>query len=367
MAKATSNSPPLSPGYYVVHASAPTFAKVTIENVKLEVGGSRAIDLTLTPLSQTQNVTVTATAPELITDHPDRGNVIESQFVQNTPLNIRNPLQLVNFAQGVTAFSAESGNDDQSQAYTNTFRINGCKLATTESLLDGAANTTFYDYNAVADVPQVDAIQEFKVLTTAYAPEWGRTSGGIVTFATKAGTNQFHGSVFEYLRNSLLDANSYNANAAHTPSPTFRETSSAMHWAARLESRICTTATTGLFSSPPMKVCARVRQDRSWAQSRRRWSAPATFRRPGTPTETRSSSTILEPPSRTPRPQPAPHAIFAPLSPTTRSRVNTSTPPASTFSTNIQCRTGPVRAPARSIITSPTPPLPVPRTPSISG
>ena len=71
-----------------------------------------------------------------------------------------------------------------------------------------------YDYNAVADVPQVDAIQEFKVLTTAYAPEWGRTSGGIVTFATKAGTNTFHGSVFEYLRNSVLDANGFNADAA---------------------------------------------------------------------------------------------------------------------------------------------------------
>ena len=214
--------PPLTPGTYVMHATAPTFAPFTLENLKLEVGGSRSIDVTLTPQSQIQNVTVTATAPELVTDHPDRGNVIESQFVQNTPLNIRNPLQLVNFAQGVTAYSPESGNNDQSQAYTNTFRINGGKLSTTESLLDGAANTTLYDYNAVAAVPQVDAIQEFKVLTTAYAPEWGRTSGGIVTFATKSGTNTLHGSVFEYLRNSLLDANGFNANAAHTPKPHFQ-------------------------------------------------------------------------------------------------------------------------------------------------
>ena len=56
---------------------------------------------------------VTATAPELVTDHPDRGNVIESQFVQNTPLNVRNPLQLVNFAQGVTAYNSQSGNNEQ--------------------------------------------------------------------------------------------------------------------------------------------------------------------------------------------------------------------------------------------------------------
>ncbi len=164
-------------------------------------------------------MTVNATAPELVTDQPDRGNVIESAFVQNTPLNVRNPLQLVNFAQGVTSFVygngiTSSGQNDTSQAFTNTFRINGGKLSTTESLLDGGANTTLYDYNAVADVPQVDAIQEFKVLTTAYAPEWGRTSGGVVTFATRSGTNQYHGSVFEYLRNSALDANGFNADTA---------------------------------------------------------------------------------------------------------------------------------------------------------
>lgn len=214
--------PPLAPGSYVLHTSAPSFARFTLENIKLEVGGSRSVDVTLQPESQSQTVEVNATAPELITDNPDRGNVIESEFVQNTPLNIRNPLQLVNFAQGVTAYSSDSGNNDQSEALTNTFRINGGKIATTESLLDGAANTTLYDYNAIADVPQVDAIQEFKVLTTAYAPEWGRTSGGIVTFATKSGTNQLHGSAFEYLRNSALDANSYNSDAAGLKKPHFQ-------------------------------------------------------------------------------------------------------------------------------------------------
>ncbi len=217
--------PPLPPGSYVIHASAPNFGKVTIDKITVEVGSSRAIDVTLQPESQMQSVTVTAAAPELVTEHADRGNVIETLLVQNTPLNIRNPLQLVNFAQGVTGLATSttsSGNNDASQAYTNTFRINGGRLASTESLLDGGANTTLYDYNAVADVPQVDAIQEFKVLTTAYAPEWGRTSGGIVTFATKAGTNTFHGSVFEYLRNSVLDANGFNADAAGLAKPHFQ-------------------------------------------------------------------------------------------------------------------------------------------------
>ncbi len=215
-------SPPIEPGSYTLRAKGDTFAASTVTGIRLEVGGARTIDVVLRPVQTSQTVMVEATAPELVVDHPDRGNVIESKFVQNTPLNIRNPLQLVNFAQGVTAYSAESGNNDQSEAYTNTFRINGGKLATTESLLDGGANTTLYDFNAVAAVPQVDSIQEFKVLTTAYAPEWGRTSGGIVTFATKSGGDRLHGSVFEYLRNSALDANSFNSDFAGLAKPHFQ-------------------------------------------------------------------------------------------------------------------------------------------------
>ncbi len=214
--------PPLLPGGYILRVKSAGFADFTVTEIRLEAGGARTIDVPLKMSQAAQSVTVEASAPELVVDRPDRGNVIESKFVQNIPLNIRNPLQMVNFAQGVTAYSSESGNNDQSQAYTNTFRINGGKLSTTESLLDGAANTTTYDYNAVAAVPQVDSIQEFRVLTTAYAPEWGRTSGGVVTFATKSGTNQLHGSVFEYIRNSLLDANGFNADAAHLAKPHFQ-------------------------------------------------------------------------------------------------------------------------------------------------
>jgi hypothetical protein len=217
--------PPLNPGTYVVHIVAPGFATATVEGMTVEVGGSRAIDVTLAPANQTQSVTVMASAPELVVDRPDRGNVIESQFVENTPLNIRNPLQLINFSQGVTTITllgSSSGNNNVSEVFSNAFRINGGKLATTENLLDGAANTSRYDFNGVAAVPQVEAIREFKVLTTAYAPEWGRTSGAIVTYATRSGTNEYHGSLFEYLRNSALDAAGFNANSARIPNPHFQ-------------------------------------------------------------------------------------------------------------------------------------------------
>jgi hypothetical protein len=202
--------PPLAPGQYTVNASAKGFSKVAIQNLTLEVGGSRSLEIVLKPSAAVEEITVQASAPELVTNQPDRGNVIESEFVDTIPLNIRNPLQMVNLAQGVTAFSADSGNNDNSESLTNTFRINGGKMATTESLLDGGVNTTQYDLNAIAAVPQVDSIQEFKVLTDAYSPEWGHTSGGVVTFSTKTGTNRLHGSAYDYLRNSALDANTFN-------------------------------------------------------------------------------------------------------------------------------------------------------------
>jgi hypothetical protein len=211
--------PSLTPGTYILRVSATGFAKETVSEVRLEVGAPRDIGVVLKPESVTQAVEVTAGAPELVVDQPDRGNVIESEFVQNIPLNIRNPLQMVNFAQGVTAYSTDSGNNDNSESLTNTFRINGGKLATTESLLDGGVNTTQYDLNAIAAVPQVDSIQEFRVLTDAYSPEYGHTSGGVVTFSTKSGTDHLHGTVYDYIRNSDTDANSYNADQIHSPLP----------------------------------------------------------------------------------------------------------------------------------------------------
>ncbi len=97
--------PPLDPGSYTLRVSAASFAPATVSGLKLEVGGTPAVDVALQPASAAETVLVSASAPELEFDHPDRGNVIESEFVQTMPLNIRNPLQMVNFAQGVTPYN----------------------------------------------------------------------------------------------------------------------------------------------------------------------------------------------------------------------------------------------------------------------
>src|SRR6266699_3730369 len=150
--------PPVEPGDYELTAEAPGFGLSKVAGIKLEVGAAREIRVTLQPKQVSESVTVTAAAPELQTETADRGNVVESHFVENVPLNVRNPLQLINFAQGVTqANSNASGTNVVSQSYTNTFRINGSKSMTTEILLDGAANTVAYA-NQAAAVPSVDAV-----------------------------------------------------------------------------------------------------------------------------------------------------------------------------------------------------------------
>jgi hypothetical protein len=211
--------PPVAPGHYAVTAAAQGFNSTILTDVTLEIGESRVLTLELKMGSVQQTVEVTSTPPELNTSTADRGLLIEPTFVESIPLNIRNPLQLIDFSAGVTkGDDGLSGTDSTSESRTNTFRINGAKAASTDVLIDGAANTTAY-YNQDAGIPGVESVQEFRVYADAYSPEFGRTSGGLVSYALHTGTNRLHGSVFEFYRNEDLDANGYNANNTNPITP----------------------------------------------------------------------------------------------------------------------------------------------------
>ena len=213
--------PPVVPGTYELKAEAAGFSPTVVTGMTLEVGEIRALTLQLKLGAVAQTVQVTAAPPELNGDGADRSLMIEPAFVQGIPLNIRNPLQLIDDAAGVTkGDDGLSGQNSTSESRTNTFRINGAKGATTDVLIDGATNTTSY-YNQDAGIPGVESVQEFRVYTDAYAPEYGRTSGGIVAYALHTGTNRFHGTAFEFFRNEDLDANGYNANLAGLPKGNF--------------------------------------------------------------------------------------------------------------------------------------------------
>lgn len=211
--------PSLVPGRYEMTVKRAGFATAQVSEFTLEVAQSKTIDIQL-KLSQVQeSVTVSDEAALLVVDRADRSAVLENKFVLSVPLNVRNPLQLVNFTPGVIQGGSgfgSSGTNAATNTLTNTFRVNGGRAGTTEVLLDGGANTTAFS-NQTAGLPQVDAVQEFRVLTSSYAPEYGRTSGGVISFGLRSGTNEYHGSAHEFLRNTVLDANGFNANRAGRP------------------------------------------------------------------------------------------------------------------------------------------------------
>jgi len=214
--------PPVPPGRYELAAQASGFAQAKVTGMTLEVGESKVINVALEPATVHQAVTVVDTAPELTTDRADRSMVLDHSFVDSIPLDVRNPLILIGYTVGVTlGDDGASGQNTSSESRTNTFRINGALGATTDILVDGSTDTTAY-YNEAAGIPGIEAVREFRVYTDAYAPEFGRTSGGVVSYAIKSGANQVHGSAFEYLRNSIPDANGFNADKAGLAKPAFR-------------------------------------------------------------------------------------------------------------------------------------------------
>ncbi|MBI4902257.1 MAG: TonB-dependent receptor [Acidobacteria bacterium] len=215
--------PPVPPGPYELSAAAAGFATAQITGMTLETGQSRTVDLTLNPSAVSSSVTITDQAQLLTMDRADRGTVVENKFVLSIPLATRNPLLLTTLTAGVVPGNVlTAGDNTASQAQTNEFRINGGRTTTSEILIDGAANTGTYNNQASA-IPQVDALQEFKVNTNPYDASFGRTGGGVISYTIKSGTNDFHGSLHEFFQHWKLNANGFNANRARQPRNNVRK------------------------------------------------------------------------------------------------------------------------------------------------
>jgi hypothetical protein len=209
--------PSTRPGVYSLAVSLAGFTSSRVDEVRVEIGAQRDVTIELKPAGLEETVTVEgAQTTPLMTTRADRSLVVEPEFVRSIPLNIRNPLLMINSAVGVTPALPTTGNNSASQSATNTFQINGTKATTSDQQIDGAANLVSY-LNQVAAIPQVDAVDEFRVVTSAYAPENGRTSGAVVSFSIKSGTSRFHGSAVEFFRDDRFDSNSFDANRAGQP------------------------------------------------------------------------------------------------------------------------------------------------------
>ena len=214
---------PQTSGRYQVTVTNPGYSTWVQSDIVLEVGEKYDLNPVLKPGTVKETVAVTAEAPEIKSEDSDLSTVTEAALVANIPLDVRNPLQEVNFTVGVTQSNSQTaGTNATTQSTTNTFYISGAKGGESEVMIDGATDTINYDTHAVGDIPGLDAVREFRIYTEAYSAEFGHTAGGVESFTIKSGTNDLHGGAWEYYRTDQLDANGYNANTAGQARPSFQ-------------------------------------------------------------------------------------------------------------------------------------------------
>lgn len=218
-ASATSNEegnytiPFLKPGTYSITAEASGFKKFNIPEQVLQVSQTAAIDIPMEVGDVSETVTVTSEAAILDATKADRGQVIDSLRVSELPLNARNPFMLSTLTAGITYNGPAIYQRPFDNGAIADWSINGGQNRNNEFLLDGAPNNSIQGGNNIAYVPPVDSVQEFKIVTNAYDAQYGRSAGGTVNVTTKSGTNEFHGTVYEFARRKWLDANYLQFNA----------------------------------------------------------------------------------------------------------------------------------------------------------
>ncbi len=190
---------------YVVQGEAAGFSKVEQTGIRLTVNQSLRVDFQLKPGQTTEEVTVKAGTVQVETTVTQLGDVIEDKKIQALPLNGRSYLDLLGLQAGVSPISATTSPTSPS---TGNVSVNGGRENANGFLVNGGSveNTTGNSANVI---PVLDSLQEFRVLTNAFDAEYGHFSGALVNVITKSGTNSFHGTAFEFLRNNALDARNY--------------------------------------------------------------------------------------------------------------------------------------------------------------
>jgi hypothetical protein len=198
---------PVKIGNYTISATAANFETQKQENLHLSLQQRLNVNLTLKPGSTTQTITVSTAPPALQTEEASTGQVVDAQAINNTPLNGRNWVFIAQLASGVAPPVGARG------AGTGDFSANGQRWNQNNFVLDGVDNNAYtvdYMNNATYNVqPPPDALQEFKIQTGDYSAEFGHSAGGVVNASIKSGTNNFHGSLWEYARNDAFNTKQY--------------------------------------------------------------------------------------------------------------------------------------------------------------
>src|SRR6266436_3211884 len=200
---------PVRIGSYKLTATLQGFQTITTRNVVVNVGQDVVVDFSLKPGSVSETVEVQSSIPVLETQDASLGQVVNARNVNNLPLNGRNFTFLAQLAAGVTTPQA----DTRGNAASGAFSANGNRPAQNNYLLDGIDNNSdtvdFLNGTNYVVLPPLDAVQEFKVQTSDFSAEFGRSGAAVLNATIKSGTNGFHGDVWEFFRNDKLDAADY--------------------------------------------------------------------------------------------------------------------------------------------------------------
>ena len=212
---------PVKIGRYSVSAEAVGFRTEIRQNIVLDVQQTIRLDFSLRVGSVNETANVTGEAPLLDTQDASLGDVVASQQIEQLPLNGRRYTDLATLTAGVTKITEGPVDGSSSPSNGNaggSFSVNGTRGDQNNFILDGIDNNS-NDNGDISIVSSVDAVAEFKVQTSNYSAEFGRSGGGAVNATTKSGTNQFHGSAWEFLRNEALDAAQYGFGTAQPKAP----------------------------------------------------------------------------------------------------------------------------------------------------
>lgn len=220
-------APFLMPGTYSVAVQAAGFKRAVRNDIELHVGDKLQLDFMLEVGGLTESVTVSAEAEQLETATASRGQVIDAAKVRDLPVLGRNPFMLTALATGVDTGLYRSKPSMFGRPFDGAsaqMSVNGVG-ARYELLLDGIPNAPQERSSAaiyVGFVPSPESVEEFKVQTNNYDAQYGRTSGAVVNVVLRSGTNDLHGSFYEYFRNDVLNANAFESNAAGKPRSVMR-------------------------------------------------------------------------------------------------------------------------------------------------
>jgi hypothetical protein len=222
--------PNLLPGTYEIRAAAQGFASEVQMGVTLTVGEQQVLNFTLQVGQISQTVEVSTEAPTVQLGSSSISAVINSTTVRELPLNGRSWTDLAALQPGVSAITAQAdfsvGGDRGNRGFGNQITIAGARPEQNNYRLDGVSINDFNNAapgSVLGGDMGVDAVQEFSVITSNVSAEYGRTSGGVINAITKSGTNQFHGSAYEFLRNDHLDAANFFENAGGIKKASFRQ------------------------------------------------------------------------------------------------------------------------------------------------